>query len=236
MRLKYGGNTLEDSECLITYNGAQRVYNARGKAWRMQRVWHIEGEIVASGQAAIESRRQIIEGYFQAEGGTAQLLNDSGQPTYVLTGEFGVKVLELAWLQEEARAHFATALPFRIRLFAESIISDGDTLLAYEETVTRIGNGGPREVWVEIQNGPPVRQITAAQTSITIIQRGTAVGEYGWPLLNEPLFPENLQNPEEATERIAPQRDGLLNVAYTVRWNYIFKFGPGQALGFPIIR
>jgi hypothetical protein len=245
MRLEYKTQLLADAECLITYNGGQRVYGPRGIATSFVQTWIIEGEIVAANQAAVEVRRKQIDVIFSSEGGlgdTARLLADDGTPTYILSGnKGGIKVLEFAWLQEEAKAHFATGLPFRVRLAGESFISDNDNLLAYEETVTRIGNGGPREVYVELQNGPPVRQITATHTPITIIQRGSAVSERwvtndDYQAFNTPLFPDNLINPEEATERIAPSLDGLSYVHPTVRWNYIFVFNTAEQLPFPILR
>jgi hypothetical protein len=242
MRFRYGNFTFEEAECLITYNGGQRVYGPRGLATSFVRTWIIEGEIIAATQSDIETRRQTIESNLAIEVSSAALLFDNSTvPTYVLTADKGVKLLELAWLQEEARAHFATALPFRIRLSGESFISDGDNLLHYEETVTRIGNGGPREVYVELQNGPPVRQTTATHTVVTIIQRGTAVGErfnsnLDYPDFNVPLSPLNLINPDEATERIAPSLDGLSRVNPTVRWNYIFQFNTAQPLPFPNTR
>lgn len=239
MRFRYGNYTFENAECLITYNGGQRIYGPRGRATSMLRTWTIEGEIIRSTTAQIESRRREIESNLSIEGGSAALLADDNSPTYELNSAKGVRILELAWLQEEHKAHFATSLPFRIRLQGEEIISDGDTLLHYTETITRIGNGGPREVFVELQNGPPQRQITSVQTPITIIQRGEAVGEYfanGYPLFNNPIFPLNLQNPDEATERIAPRWDGLIQVEPAVRWNYIFLFNTIQELPFPLLR
>jgi hypothetical protein len=127
MRLKYGNFIFDEAECLVTYNGGQRVYGPRGLATSFVRTWIIEGEIVAATQADIETRRQTIEGALAIEVSEAALLFDNSTvPTYVLTAHKGVRLLELAWLQEEARAHFATALPFRIRLSGESFISEGD--------------------------------------------------------------------------------------------------------------
>jgi hypothetical protein len=239
MRLKYGNFVFDDAECLITYNGAQRVYGPRGIATGLLRTWVVEGEIVASGQTAIETRRTNIETALSSEGGRASLLDNDGFETYVMDSADGkgVKVLELAWLQEEAKAHFATALPFRIRLQQEEFLSDQDPLLFYNESVSRIGNGGPREVFIELQNGPPVRQITATHTPITIIQRGERVYEFfqnaTYPPFNAPIFPQNLLNPEEATEYVSPEQDGTILVRPTARWNYVMVFNTVQALPFP---
>jgi hypothetical protein len=62
------------------------------------------------------------------------------------------------------------------------------------------------------------------------------VGSFAYPLFNQPLFPANLQNPDEATSRVAPTWDGLTLTNHTVRWNYIFVFNYGEPLPFPIVR
>jgi hypothetical protein len=236
MRLAIGSYLFENAECLITYNGGQRLYSPRGRATGLLRTWIIEGEILRTTQATIETRRREIENALAIEGNSARLLADDGSTTYQLDSQKGVRVLELAWLQEENSAHFATALPFRIRLQGEEVISDGDPLVFYTEEITRIGNGGPRVVWPELQNGPSIPQTTASHTNVTIIQRGEAVGSFAYPFFNPPLFPDNLQNPDEATSRVAPTWDGLALVNHTVRWNYIFVFNSAEPLPFPIVR
>src|SRR5688572_4500500 len=101
MRLRYGTFDFQDAECLITYNGGRRKYGPRGRAERMERVWHIEGEIVASGTSSIEARRRTIEHNLSIEGSSAALLDNDGNATYELGSDFGVRIVELAWLQEE---------------------------------------------------------------------------------------------------------------------------------------
>jgi hypothetical protein len=236
MRFRYGSYTFENAECLITSNSGQRLYGPRGRATGLLRTWIIEGEILRSTQATIETRRREIENALAIEGNSATLLADDGSVTYQLNSPKGVRVAQLAWLQEENKAHFATALPFRIILQGEEIITDNDTLLFYRETLTRIGNGGPRVVRPELQNGSSIPQVTASNTNVTIIQEGEAVGSYAYPFFNPPLFPDNLLNPDEATSRTSPRWDGLALVDWTVRWNYIMQFSDPQELPFPIVR
>lgn len=236
MRFQYGSFRFEDAECLITFNGGQRRYTPRGMADRIVRTWTVEGEILAANSAAIETRRRLIEANLAVEGRRAVLLQDDGAEAYVLDSPLGVRIRQLAWFQEEAKAHFATALPFRIVLEGEEILSDGDSLVAYSERITRLGNGGPRTVVVELQNGPPVKQITAQQTAVTLIQQGEAVGSFAYPYANPPIYPSELSNPDEAVTKIAPQRDGLGFTNHAIQWNYIMTFTSAVPLPNPIAR
>jgi hypothetical protein len=230
MRWKYRNHVHANGETLVTYFGARRLYTARGFPDRIIKRALVEGEVLATTQAAIESARDTIEAAYAQDGGDAALLTDTGAETYQMRN---CRILELAWLQEEAKAHFATALPFRITIESEELASDGG-MLSFSESFTRIGNGGPRVVWPELQNGPAIPQTTAANTNVTLIQSGEAVALGGWPLENVPVFPAFLDNPTDTTSRTINFAD--LRPVYTVRWNYVFTFNRNEPLPFPTAR
>jgi hypothetical protein len=141
------------------------------------------------------------------------------------------RVLEVAWLQEEAKAHFATALPFRITIESDELAEGG--MVSFTESYTRIGNAGPRTVWPELQNGPSIPQVTASHTNVTIIQSGEAISFGGWPTGNPPGLPTAfLDNPTETTARFISYAD--IRPLYTTRWNYVYTFNYDQALPFPL--
>lgn len=237
MRFEYGPYRHPESECLVTYFGSRRVYNPRGRAQRMLQQMVVEGTIVAAGQAAIESRRREIEQAYALEGQRATLYSDAGSPTYQLDSPLGVRVLDLTWLQEDGKAHYATGLPFRITLEAENTIDDGDTLVSYVETVTRVGTGGPRVLWPELDNGPAIPQIVASNPNVVIVQEGEAVGSLAYPAFSLPLFlPPNLDEAGMIQSRSTPRVDGLGLTDWPIRWQYTFTFNSAQPLPIPIPR
>jgi hypothetical protein len=231
MYLTYGTFAFNTGETLVSFFGQARRYNQRG--WAQSKVLRmvVEGEIVASGQAAINTRMAAIQDALAVEGYTVAFRFDSGAETrYKLDGPSsrGVRILELAFQQQEGKAHFATGLPFTITFEAEYGISDLDPYVSFQETVGRIGNGGPRVVWQELDYGEPVPQTVSTNTTVTIVQQGTAVGASGWPPFPRPLW-EPIDNPEESVFSDSPELDGLAYVNWPIRWSYrtTLNYHPG---------
>lgn len=232
---KYGDLTHENGEVLVTAFTMRRLYSPRGILDRVVKTAVIEGEIIASGQTAIEARRTIIDNAYRSEVTSAMLLKDTadgGQPTYQMSFP---RVLDFVWLQEEHKAHFATGLPFRAVLESEELATGG--LIAFSETLTKIGNAGPRTVWPELDNGPSIPQIVSNHTNVTIIQSGEIIGLVDFLTIppSPHLYPLlNLDNPSSTFSHTLTNSD--IRPVYTTRWNYVFTFNSNEALLFPTLR
>jgi hypothetical protein len=231
----FGSLHHENGEVLVTAFTARRLFTPRGQLDRIVKTAVIEGEILRSGQANIEARRDAIDAAYATDQPLAELRQDDGSggegpPTYQMQNP---RVLDFVWLQEEHKAHFATALPFRAVIQSEEIYGGG--LLSFSETLTKTGNAGQRVVWPELDNGPAIPQIVSGHTNVTIVQSGEAVGIDGWPLATGPLYPAfNLDNPSDTLSRTVTNSD--LRPVYTTRWQYQFTFNANEPLGFPIPR
>lgn len=240
MKLRYGSFTFDFAECLVPYFGIQRRYNDRGAAQAIVKRMVVDGEIIASGQDAINARAALILNALALEGGTVVLLKDDGSETvYKLDGPTsrGVRILENSLLQQEGKAHFATGLPFSITFEGEYTISDGDTLISYNETITRIGTGAARSVLVELDSGQPQEQWTSTHSPITVIQSGEAVGALSYPAFNDPIFPDALRGPEDyQTSTSAPRRDGFSVVDWPIHWSYRMTLPNSVGIPHPLIR
>jgi hypothetical protein len=238
MIFRYAGYDHDNAECLPTFYGSFRRINDRGRT--QSRVWRlaVSGEIVAVGQSAINARIAEIKNAYALEGGTAVLLKDDGSESeYRLSSSgsiSGVRIVDGPnFTMEEGKAHWATGLPFNVTFEAEYFVSDGDPLISYQETITKIGNGGPRVVWVELDNGPPVSQIVSTHTPVIVIQAGQAVGAAAYPYSYVPgyLFPANLDNPDEVNVHEHPRQSGNGHVDWTLSWvyRYTLNANPGNA-------
>lgn len=241
MYFRFSNYTHPFGECLVAFFNRATKYNRRGRPESAVFRMIVRGEIVATGQAAIDARVAEIRNAYGLDGGSAALLRTDLSATSIAmpTGSLrGVQVLDLTFEQEEKKAHFATGLPFSIALEAEYQISDGDPIVEYHEQLTVIGDGGPRYVWQEIDNGPPIRQMVSTNTPVTLLQSGFMVGtSASHAVVNEPLFPDNLDRPDGIQKGNAtPKLDGGVLTEWGINWSYRMIFGGPVALPFPTVK
>lgn len=241
MIIKYSGQQLIDHEAMVTYFGGQVVFNGRGRPQLFRRQMVIEGEIVAASASAINSRVRTIENIFGLNGGICALLQSDGTETDFVIGDGalgGCRVVQPpSFSLQDGKAHFTTGLPFSIVLEADYTISDGDTLVSYEETITKIGQGGPRRVTIELDNGPPVEQVVSQYTPIVVVQSGQAVGWGGYPTINDPIYPTQVDLPDGyQLTRGSARLNGATYTEYPVQWSYRMTLLNDQSIPNPTFR
>lgn len=224
MYLQYDNFSFNPGEAFPAFFGQQRRYNQRGRAQSVVKRLQVQGEIVANGQDAINTRAGQILSALELEGGTVVFKKDGGGDTHIKlasAGSFGVRILQNTLEMQEARAHFATALPFSITFEAEYPVSDGDPIVDYRETIGHIGTGGPRHVFQELDEGAPVEQWVSTHSPVTIIQQGFSVGYSGYLTFPEPLYPAAVDQPDGYQHfRDNPEVSGLAFINWPIRWSY----------------
>lgn len=240
MILRYGSYEHPDHECLPSFFGQERIFNQRGNAYIKRKRMVIDGEIVANGTSAIDARVSQILNAYSVDGGNVLLTQSDGLPTNFRLGHesiSGVRVVEgPSFFTQDGKAHLATGLPFSITLEADYLESN-DVLQFYEERITRIGTGGPRSVTIELDNGPPVKQVVSSHTPIIVVQSGTAVGISVRPTPNAPLFPDFMDGPEDnQVTNGSPQMNGGFPMNYMVSWNYRFTLTSPTSIPLPLLR
>lgn len=221
MQLKYANFLFSAGEAYPAFFGQRRVYNNRGRAQSLVKRIDVRGEIIAVGQLAINTRIGQILDALSLEGGSVAFLMDSGAETHIrmpAAGSRGVRIVENTLSEEEGRAHFATGHPFSIAFEAEYGIADSDPYVQYEETITKIGNGGQRTVIQELDTGQPVEQVVATNTPVVMLQDGFAVGASGYPPFPVPIY--GVDNPDVSVSRSTPQLNGTTYTNFPIRWSY----------------
>lgn len=241
MIFRYASYNHPDNECMVTFFGASTIYNARGRPQLLRKRMVIEGEIIAAGPTAISDRMVEINDAYIVSGGSALLLSDEGGTAYSLPSSgsiSGVRVVQPpSFIQQEGKAHMATGLPFSVVLEADYQINDGDTLVSYEETITHVGNGGPRRVTLELDSGQPIEQIVSSFTPVTVIQAGEAVGSLSYPNVNQPIFPSQVDLPDGLQiSTSAPRLDGNTYVDWPIRWAYRMALTSLGTIPYPLLR
>lgn len=234
MQLKYANFLFQPGEAYPAYFGQRRVYGPRGRAQSLVKRVDVRGEILANGQTSINTRVGQILSALALEGGEVVFLKDDGSDTHIklpAAGARGIRIVENSLTMEEGKAHFATALPFAMAFEAEYAIADGDPYVSYQETITKIGNGGPRTIIQELDYGPPVEQVVATHTPVTIVQQGVAVGASGYPTFPVPLFGSDA--PDESRSYETPEISGYAATNFAIRWSYRKTFTNNPSLVAP---
>ncbi len=172
------------------------------------------------------------------DGGDAVLHQTAGVIALLNTGSIGgVRVVERpAFLAQDGKGHWATGVPFRIT-FECDYPKFTDGLVSYSESITKVGDGGPRRVMLELDNGIPVTQTVSSNTPIQIIQSGTAVGFLAYPTVNDPIFPNAILAPEDRA--VTPDTPRLARDTYVdwpIRWTYRMTLDSPTSVPYPFRR
>jgi|GEM_PF-6580968 len=232
MIFQYSGFPSETAEAMPETFTVQRRYNARGFAQTLVKTMVVRVDIIKTSQATVHARLVQWRDALELEGGSARfILDGGGDSIYSLpsAGSRGVRILNNDFWTEDGKAHYATGHPLRVTFQAEYLISDSDPYVHFRESVTKIGNGGPRYVMQELDGGTPIQQIVSLTTPVVVIQAGEAIGAAAYPPIPSSMFPGFLDNPEEAISRESARRDGPSLVDWPIRWQYrhTLNFNPG---------
>lgn len=132
----------------------------------------------------------------------------------------GTRVLSTDFPESEGPEH-VTFRNYRIVVEAEFEIAGRPELLIFHESVTSSG-GLPRHVWQESLTGVPVKQTVVEKTVFKATQSGMAVGNFRFPAIPSPLFPDDLD------EEVQITKDGPREVStgkfreFQISWVYTF--------------
>lgn len=137
---------------------------------------------------------------------------------------------------EAQGGEFVTRRTIAFTVVAEYDVTDSkNAVVSWQETVTVIGNGGPRRSWRFPVNAPAVRQIVAPYSLVRATQSGQAVGYKVRPRKPLPLFPDYVVNEAESLTVVTPRYMGVGRepVDWPVSWSYTFERGDGPLVGLP---
>lgn len=171
----------------VSSHTKQKRYNSRGRAQTIVERLTMEGTIIGTGSTAAELQSNIrsqIAGMVSAysvDGYSGGLMHSDGTPSahYLSSAGSisGVRVVQPpSFGTSLGGGEYATGRSFTIGLEAEYLISDGDPLVNWQETITVIGNGGERLVMIETDNSLPLIQQVSMATPVYVEQRGQSIG------------------------------------------------------------
>lgn len=235
MQLRYGSYFHAANDATVTIQRTKNL-NAAQQSISLRDVWTIRGELHGDTAAALRIQIAALELAYSVDYQDLALIDNDGVVVHALLNvgsTSGVRITQPPSYPEGDGGEFTTYRTYAIQAEAEYAYApqEGSQLLEFSETVTIIGNGGPRYVWVEKVIGPPTRQIVQAFTTVRATQTGTAVGKFQRPPKPPPIWPELLDNESQQLADTSPQRKGSIYEDFRVSWSYSFTNGsPLQGL------
>ena len=234
MLLRYGSYTHSPGECALVIS-KQALFSPRGNRRLTRESWQIAGWLHAPNPAALTVAIAALRTAYAQNGQDAGLfLDDAVTPTdHVLLSANtlgGVRVAALHFPQGNG-AEYSTFRSYRIQLEAD--FPEAEPLLwDHVETITFLGTGAARRLYLETLDGPPQLQFVSAQTTFRAIQQGRAVGGIAYPNLPAPLWPAAELADRRRVTFTAPHRTGPHLSHFAVEWHYTFE-SAGPLVGFP---
>lgn len=201
------------------------------------RVW-----LDADGQTAITTRENKFRAALQKQNQNFILYTDDNKPSsasiMVDQTANGTRVTSVS-NPEAQGAEFVNRRTVVFVVNAQYHVADTErAVVSWQETLTIVGNGGPRRSW-RFPVGPPpakgIRQIITPYSLVRAVQAGRGVGYAARPNAPAMLFPAYRVNESETYGFDAPQ---LMGVGYDpvnfgISWSYTFERGDGPLVGFP---
>lgn len=221
----YNGYQHESGEVNLTRMNITYTPSSRGLRMERTDTLYLEGEIMASGAAAVLTRAQEIINTYNNDYGNARLyLDDGTATTHGLENDSpfnitGVHVMDRSWPKGGAE-ELANMRTFKITL--QATYADNESqLIQWEETLEFQGTGGPRIEVIETYFGP-IAYTQALATAQRIVQSGHAIGYTAYVTPPGPIFPE-VEHVDRRVIRLgsAKQR-GRIATFYPSSWQYYF--------------
>lgn len=121
-------------------------------------------------------------------------------------------------------AEFATYRRYEFTVRAEYPITPGaNAILAWTETISITGNGGPRFVVKHAIVGPPQRQQISQATVVHATQQGRSVGYINYIAVPPPIWPDAELPERRVVTPTSPKMRGRGFQDFAVSWAYQFE-------------
>lgn len=234
MIFKYGGYSFTDNEVGLQIH-RRGIYSQRGRKMWDRVTWIINGVKIADDAAALTTELQLLEAACATDGGDLLFLDNNGAPTAHSTASSacvnGIQVKGPVQYPGGTRfwgmgTEYVNLRSYRVT-FEGDVMDADDDLLYHSETYTKIGSGGPYNIWQESFLGAPQWQQPKLFTKCRLIQQGNALGLSGTPAYAAPLYGNPyIRNDLSMIEPGEAKNQGInYQTHWPIRWRYVFE-GP----------
>lgn len=127
---------------------------------------------------------------------------------------------------EAQGAEFVNRRTCEFEMEAEYMIRGAENaVVSWRETVSIVGNGGPRRTWRFPLNANPIRQQVTKNSLVRATQSGEAIGHTRTPRRPLPIWPKFVVNESDGGTVDTPEPKGRAYLNYPVKWSYSFESG-----------
>lgn len=223
MYVKLGTHQFADNTVTLRSLTSNYRRGSRGRVDRIVKRIVLNGDLIASSQAAIRTKIIAFEAAIEDGRDIGLYHDDNSKSAHFFDNAqsvSGVRVISFGYPDGDA-SEYATARTFDLTLEAEFLPTSFDGLKSFREELTFQGNGGPRRVLIVTLNGIQA-QTTNPRTIQRISQIGSAVGISAYPSVPSPIFGKQQDNERHTIKKTGPTLDGRLYTDYGVQWSYAF--------------
>lgn len=224
MKFKYGTYSHEIDEVAITTD-RETLRDDAGRQIGYRETWTLDGELQGADAEECSYLALALVSAYSVDGRDCGLYEDDGTTETHLNWRDrdtwdGVRVIKPPFFPVGRNGELANHRTYQIVLRADFESINAPNIIAWTESIQRVGNGGARIGVIEPRNKKPILQMLNRYTAVRLIQSGQAVGRRSRPTPPKPLYPQYLQNPEEAIQVGAPTLMGNRYVDFPISWNY----------------
>ena len=222
MYIKWGSYSFPKNEAQVAIQRHAHL-SPSGLPTKYTHVWDIQGMMMGT-PTALATEIAAIESAFASGAQDLVLYNDdnSATPHQLLTADTlsGTRVVRAVSYPTGMGAELATIRTYAVTVEGDISAVSGDTLVHWAESVAVTGNGGANWDLVVPISGSPVAETFTAESVVTVVQRGQAVGIGAYPMPNTPLFSSQILNQEMHVERELPS---FLDNRLVTSWTYTMR-------------
>jgi hypothetical protein len=236
MQLFWGRYPLSVNGCEVT-NRTEAVLSDFGQPVRYKTAYDVLAYIDGSGQAALSAaelkfRANLAVPYqdfkFYCDDGSLSSMSLASAATMT-----GLKVTNISF-EEAQGGEFVNRRTAKFTVEGEYlIISARFAVISFQESLSIVGNGGPRRRWRFPMNAAAIRQVVSRGSLVRATQSGKMVGHTTRPVRPRPIFPLYVVNEADTSGFESAKQIGRALIDWPVSWTYTFERGDGPLIGFP---
>jgi hypothetical protein len=228
VQLVYGAYRFPVNGVAVT-SRTSPVLDYAGRTIRVRTAINCRGYLTGDGQAALTLLENQMRAALLIPYQNLSLLQDSGavSATSLSSGSTlsGVSITDGPHFPDPMGSEYVTTRTFEFSGEAETVVNGNSAnLLAFQESLTFVGTGGPMTMFKNAVNGPlPQRQVVYPRTVCRVIQAGQSVGHLQYPLAPAPKWPafENVDRRQVVNAN--PRRVGRGLAEFPITWRYEFE-------------
>jgi hypothetical protein len=229
MQAVYGRYFFPSDAAEVT-SRTETEFSYSGRPIRYRVTYSINVTLLADGQTALSVQENLLRDALSIPYQDFSLLTDAGQPSSATllnrNSATGVRLVSGPDFKEAQAAEFVNRRTAEFELAAEYIIKGAENaVVSWTESVSIVGDGGPRRFWRFPMNADPIRQVLAKRSLVRATQSGSAVGHTRPPPRPLPIWPDFKVSEGQGKVDDTPDPKGRAYLNWPVKWSYAFESG-----------